>query len=167
MYENNESRDMFQQEAKNMESKELVSREDASQFGGLAPAEVLAGGHASYWCSITDDGTRDTKIKILQAMDDADFALQDRLGEVIEVEHIMAHSIVFKGDDGRAQQAIRTILITPDGTRYACVSDGVVQSLRNIIGTIGAPPFDPPLKVAPKLVKTRQGYRTLKLEPVI
>ncbi|MFE2611637.1 hypothetical protein ACFXDI_52175 [Streptomyces mirabilis] len=44
------------------------------------------------------------------------------------------------------------------------VSQGVASSLQRIIGIVGQGPWtDEPLKVVPKEVKTRRGFKTLTL----
>lgn len=61
---------------------------------------------------------------------------------------------------------IRTVLIAPDGRTLAFVSDGITTSLDLIRALRGDGPYDPPLNIVIRKVKTRRGYTLLKMQPL-
>ncbi|PAE45518.1 hypothetical protein CHH95_21970, partial [Bacillus licheniformis] len=68
---------------------------------------------------------------------------------------------------GEDIQALRIVLLAKDGTGYHSVSQGVAQAMQRIIALVGMGPWtDEPLKISPKEVKTRRGYKTLTLQLV-
>jgi hypothetical protein len=107
---------------------------------------------------------RATGIKVYNAINGAENALSDHLGEVIEVTDMVAHPITLEDDQTKEKiNAMRVVLLTADGVGYHSVSGGVVSSLQKIIGIVGQAPWNPGLQVVPVEVKTRKGYKTLTL----
>lgn len=141
-----------------MEEKALaVINESALQ-------EILGGGTELFWASIADDGTRESRAKVLNAIDNAE-SFRD-VKEPVTVKDVIVHNVEFVNEDGEIVQATRVVFVGPDGKSYASVANGVVSSLKKIFGLFGLPPWVPPLKLAPKEVKTRKGFRTLRVEVV-
>ncbi|MFE5263162.1 hypothetical protein, partial [Streptomyces coelicoflavus] len=91
--------------------------------------------------------------------------LSDHIGEVIEITDMVAHAVELEDEVTKETiQAMRVVLLTADGQGYHSVSQGVASSLQRIIGIVGQGPWtDEPLKVVPKEVKTRRGFKTLTL----
>jgi hypothetical protein len=119
---------------------------------------------AALYSSITDDGSRETRVKIYNAINSGNDSLSDHIKEVIEVQDIVAHPIQIADENsGEIIDALRVVLVTPDGKTYASVSLGVASSLQKIIPLVGQAPWTPPLKIIPTEVKTRRGFKTLTL----
>lgn len=128
-------------------------------------AAVLFGGEklSAEYTSIPNDGTREAAAAIFNSFGDAE-SLGDNVGQVIEVEHVSAHTVEIESEENGVVTAVRCILISPDGTRYAAVSTGVMDSVKKLFAAVGLPPWTPPVKIAAKNVKTRKGFKTLRLE---
>ncbi|CAF1914874.1 hypothetical protein [Bacillus subtilis] len=108
---------------------------------------------------------RKSSIKLYNAVSNAEHSLSDHIGEVIEITDMVAHSVELEDEVTKEPiKAMRIVLLTPDGTGYHSVSQGVASSLQRIIGIVGDGPWtDEPLKIVPKEVKTRRGFKTLTL----
>lgn len=94
-----------------------------------------------------------------------DFRVEEVLGSEIEVEHVVVHSAVKVDDESGEEVALaRVILVSPDGSTYACASKGLLRDLADLMAIRGNPPWHPPVKVIPTQVPTRRGYRTFRLK---
>lgn len=140
-----------------MEEKALVVKSES------VLQEVLGGSTEFLWTSIADDGSRASRAKVLNAIENAD-SFRD-VKEPVPVRDVVIHNVSLENEDGEPVQAVRVVFVGENGN-YATVANGVVSSLKKIFGIFGLPPWDPPLKVIPKEVKTRKGYRTLRVEVV-
>lgn len=149
------------EEAKKDPGAAMVPVNDQKQAAALfgSGADKLQ----AQWCSIPNDGSREAAIKIFNAFGDAE-SLSDYVGQAIEVQDVAAHTVTVGTEKGEAVDTVRCVLITPKGERYACVADGVKDSLTKMFGIVGLPPWNPAVKLAAKNVKTRNGYRTLRIE---
>lgn len=131
--------------------KELISMDDL--------LEQLKHPSNSFFCSIADDGTRKSKIRIYNAVNSADGKLSDHIGEVLEVEDVVAHPVMLVDEEtGELIPCLRTVLVTTDGKTYAAVSQGITNSLNKIFGIVGMPSWKvDPVKMKIRQVKTRNG----------
>ena len=119
----------------------------------------------NFFSSIVNDGSRESQVAMYSAINDAEQSLSDHLGEVLEIEHMVAHTIELEDEMTKEmQQAMRVVLVTSDGQGYHSVSQGVVSSIQKLIATVGQAPWTPPLKVVPVEKKTRKGFKTLTLK---
>lgn len=107
---------------------------------------------------------RATQIKVFNAINGAENSLSDHLGEVLEIQDMVAHPITLQDEVTKEDvQAMRVVLLTADGVGYHAVSGGVVSSLQKLIGVVGQAPWTPALKVVPIEQKTRKGFKTITL----
>lgn len=107
---------------------------------------------------------RETQIKVFNAINGAENSLSDHLGEVLEIQDMVAHPITLQDEITKEDvQAMRVVLLTPEGVGYHAVSGGVVSSLQKLIGVVGQAPWTPALKVVPVEQKTRKGFKTITL----
>lgn len=125
-----------------------------------------AGNGTRFLSSIVDDGSRESKVKIYNAINKAENKIDDCKGEVIEMVDFVAHPVSLVADDsGEMVQCTRVVLIDKHGAGYETVASGVISSLEKIFSIVGFPPYkDEPLKVIPREQKTRKGYKTLTLD---
>lgn len=110
------------------------------------------------------------RIALFKAMQSSDFGLDDMIGEVIEVEHIVAHRApMVDRETGEIKDTVRTVIIGPDGTRYGTRSDTVRGDLERACIIFGAEfPMKPPMRFKVVQVKSRDGVRKyLQLVPEI
>ena len=124
--------------------------------------EQLKNPLSEFYCSITNDGKRGTAIKIYNAINNAEEQLAEHINEVIEVVNVVAHPVeLIDEESGEIFTALRTILITKDGTSYSAVSSGITNSLARIFALIGKPDGGAwekePVKMKVKQVQTRNG----------
>lgn len=139
-------------------SNDLILR-DMRAIGWLQSHNDLA--YAS-WTPITNA----EKVLFVKAMQGQDFDAAEVIGQTFAVEHVLMHQIdVTHQETGEMVQAIRTVLIGPDKSRIASVSDGVVRSLEAISAAFGKPPWSPPMVVTLKEERSKSGRRYYVLDP--
>lgn len=117
---------------------------------------------SKFFCSIVDDGTRDSKIAIYNAINSADENVADHIGEILEIKHIVAHPVQLVDEKtGEVVHALRCVLIDKNDKAYQAVSGGIANSLTRIMGIMGDPSDGSweknPVKMKIKQVKTRNG----------
>lgn len=123
--------------------------------------------NSSFFCSIQDDGTRESKVKIYNALNTQGEQLSDHLNEELKIVDVSAHTINVMDKTGELSQTLRTVLIAEDGTTYQAVSGGVISSLQKIFAIVGFPSWkDEPVVLKPVNVKTNNGFKVLTLELV-
>lgn len=117
---------------------------------------------AKMYCSIKDDGTRQSKINMYNAINGADESVSDHIGEVLEIVDVVAHPVELTDEvTGETFEALRTVLIDKSGKSYVAVSQGITSALSRIFSIVGTPDnkawHDEPVKMKIKQVKTRNG----------
>lgn len=124
--------------------------------------------NSAFFCSIQDDGTRESKVKIYNALNTQGEQLSDHINEELKIVDVSAHTInVVDKTTGELSQTLRTVLIAEDGTTYQAVSGGVISSLQKIFAIVGFPSWkDEPVVLKPVNVKTNNGFKVLTLELV-
>ena len=158
----------------NIESAEVATVENGvvavENTGDIASFTIddLTNVNASFFCSIEDDGTRESKVKIYNALNTQGEQLSDHINEELKIVDVSAHTInVVDKATGELSQTLRTVLIAEDGTTYQAVSGGVISSLQKIFAIVGFPTWkDEPVILKPINVKTNNGYKVLTLELV-
>jgi hypothetical protein len=109
---------------------------------------------------------KEEKGQVIRLLQGKHTPLADKIGEVIAVQHLVAHRIEVADEDGEVQLLDRIVLVDADGQAYQCVSDGIRRSLRYFAHFYGSPPWSPALKVKVEQITTRRGFRTFSLTPV-
>ena len=132
-----------------------------------AAANFFGGTTFGLWTSLP----LDNRIGIAQAMGDADYNLRDYfkanpMAAPLEMVDALAHNVDIVTDDGEAIKASRLVIIDKNGKTYSTVADGARSSMGNLFNIFGLPPFNPPLKIVAREVKTRRGFYTLNIVPV-
>lgn len=152
----------------NQEVIESTENFDVATIGGAVSPSVFEQAAGAIFSTIKQDGSRATAIKQYNAISDAENSLSDFTNTEIVVEHMVAHPIELLDEvTGELIQAMRVVLLTPEGVGYHSVSTGVVSSLQRIIGIVGQGPWTAePLTVVPVEKKTRKGFKTLTLKLV-
>lgn len=85
----------------------------------------------------------------------------DFLSKTIAVVHIIVQDATVHDDKTNEDLPVRrTILVDKNGAAYAATSEGILQSLKLVLGLIQrTPPFDPPLGLIVNQKNTRRGFR--------
>lgn len=133
----------------------------------MVSADALQGLHnpsSNMMCSIEDDGSRASKVKIYNAISNAEKQLSDFINSELNVVDVVAHTVTLQDQNGVMNECVRTILIDDKGVGYQAVSGGVVSSLQRIFAIVGMPSWkDEPVKIVPKQIKTQGGKSVLTL----
>ena len=148
------------------ENKELltINREDIAAPTQL---DMLTDPTASFYCSIPNDGTRDSAIKIYNAINNKGESLDENKGKILEIVNVAAHPVNITDETtGEIVEALRIIMVDKNNTNYDAVSQGIASSLQKIFGIVGQPPFNLPLKLKVVEQKTRKGFKTNVIELV-
>jgi hypothetical protein len=148
----------------------LTTTEESKQItvnSEKAAASFFGGNGINMWTSIPASD----KFAQAAAMGDADFNLRDYFksdpfAKPIEMVHALAHGVVIVNDDGEEVPAGRVVIVDKDGKTYSTVAEGARSSLGNLFSIFGLPPFNPPLSIIAKEVKTRKGFYTLNIKPI-
>lgn len=92
----------------------------------------------------------------------------DAIGQPFELSDYICHAVELTDPEtGEVTEAVRTLLLRPNGIPIGVVSTGVLRSLGRLGWVTGhEPPWDPPLKVRLVQQATKNGRRTFKLAPV-
>jgi len=114
-----------------------------------------------------DESTETGRIDVVNAMVGSALHGSDLVNTNIPVRHALIHVVQLSDPEtGEVTDAPRTILIDPDGVSVSFVSLGVIGSLKKIIKSMGAPPWNPPLVIKPIRQRTRKGFDTIILTVV-
>ena len=122
-----------------------------------------------FYTSIPQDGSRASKIKNFNAVTNTTAALDDVVGQALEVEHIVAHQVQLANrETGEAFDAIRVILVTTDGDSYSTASVPFYNAVQTLFSAGITAPFTPALKikVVKKASKTNNAHKFLTFEVV-
>ena len=113
----------------------------------------------NFLCSIQDDGTRASKVKIYNAINGAENSLTDFIGKPLEIVDVVAHPVQLMDEEtGEVVNTVRVVLIDKNGVGYSAVSQGVVNSLARIFQIVGMPSWkNEPVKMEVRQIKTRNG----------
>lgn len=90
----------------------------------------------------------------------------DQVGQVIEIEHWYVHRASSTGRDGQIEHFPRCVVIQPDGRAFSFSSKGVFDDIARIAKFFGTKRLSPPIKVKVDVLKTKQGFKLVKLVPV-
>lgn len=151
---------------KGNEENQIVSDDMESSFALVekeSPEELvesLANPGSLMFCSVRAE-TRPGKIKLYNALNTSE-KLIDHINEELVVTDVAAYPVELMDEDiGEVFNALRTVLITKDNKSYACVSQGVLNSLKRIFALVGMPPWDDKeaLTIVPRLQQTRNKDR--------
>lgn len=135
----------------------------------LAPADVniLTEANTQFFCSIPNDGSRASQVKVYNAINNKGDSLDDHKGEVLEIVDVACHPVTLLDENtGEVVNALRVILVDKNGKNYDAVSQGIVSSLQKVFAIVGQPSYNPPLKLKVVEQKTRKGFKTNTIELV-
>lgn len=138
---------------------------DALPAEAFRPDDFTGEGQALF-STMPVNGTRADRIKLYNAVANAEKKVSDLIGETITVVHMVAHPTKMLDDaTGELRDLTRVVLIGPEGESYHSMSNGVVQSMKRICDIVGAGPWeDEPLVIKVKQINTQAGNRTFNLE---
>lgn len=141
------------------ENKMMVVTNDVAS---VSLVDQLKNPLSEFYCSIENDGSRKSQIKIYNAVNSVNEQLADHINEVLEIVNIVAHPVELLDEEtGESFTALRTVLIDKNGVSYGAVSGGITNSLARIFAIVGMPDNKAwekePVKIKVKQIQTRNG----------
>lgn len=138
--------------------------EDAVSVEAFSPAMFENPGSV-FFSTIQDDGTRESAVKMYNAVNDAENHISDCLGKELKITDMVAHPLeILDTETGELKKLVRVVLIDENGQGYHSMANGVVESMRRIIAIVGQGPWQPALTVVPTEKKTNTaGRKTIVL----
>lgn len=119
----------------------------------------------SFMCSMKAE-TREDKMKIFNITNNPTKRLAECVNIPIRAKDLYMEIVECEKPDepGEKTTCPRIVLIDENGESYQCVSFGVFNALKKIIGLIGAPTWEEPITVIPYTIqKGERSILTLKL----
>jgi hypothetical protein len=112
--------------------------------------------------------TREDSLAVYNARNSDCAKLADSLGKELAVKGVFAHVVNLPDDEtGEFKECVRCVLFTFDGARLDCVSEGIWQSVRDLVARFGEGPWLTPAIVKPVRLPTSDPKRHVhKLELV-
>lgn len=98
------------------------------------------------------------RIKLYNATSSDGETVKDNINKILNVVDVVVMPVEIKNDDGSTGTVPRVTLITADGKMVSAASWGVYNSTKKIAAIFGGLHFDPPIKVIPVEVKTKNGF---------
>jgi hypothetical protein len=87
--------------------------------------------------------------------------------EGIPVKHFYVHPVELDGkEDGEIVDAIRSVLITPEGVAYGFVSNFLARDLARMISVFGIGEWKPPIQIKVRSNKGKNGHKFYTIVPV-
>lgn len=120
------------------------------------------------YCSF-EPNTIEEKKMLFNAVNSTPEYLKDHINEVIVINHIYAEQVsIIDENSGEIIPIPRIVIIDNNGIGYGCASFGIFNSIKKLIGIMGAPTVNNPYKVKIKQVNIRNkaNYSALTLELV-
>lgn len=119
------------------------------------------------YCSILPETVGD-KIRVYNAMSNADEKLRDHVGETINIRNVFVEAIRCTDEKtGETSVCPRIVLIDRDGRTFQAVSQGIFGSLKQLFNIFGEPStWNFAITVKVRETTTRRGYRVTILEAV-
>lgn len=94
-----------------------------------------------------------SRITVYNLTQDKAQRLSDMVGQEIPISDVICQTVTVRNENGISTEAPRIILVTPDLQGYACVSNGIYNSIGKLFEIFGMPHWDEPIVVVPKLIK--------------
>jgi hypothetical protein len=92
--------------------------------------------------------------------------IEDARGKDIPLRYFYVHPVRINGPTaGEIVDTVRCVLFSTAGVSYAFVSEGVAQSLADLVQAIGFGPWETPPLIQIKEGTTRQGRRFYSIVP--
>lgn len=119
------------------------------------------------YCSLVAK-TDDEKAALYNAQNNTPNRLKDNVNVPIKLKHIYVEVVNLENrETGATMPAPRIVLIDEEMNSYACVSRGVYNAIRKIIGIYGTPDtWTKPLEIVPKLISVSADKNVLTIDIV-
>lgn len=109
------------------------------------------------FCSVKAD-TKDDKIKMYNAMNNPDFKIGDFINKKLTIKDVLVEIVeIVDEETGECNRQPRTVIIDMDGHGYMAMSNGVFNSVKNLINVFGAPTWPEGVTVEVKQQQVKNG----------
>lgn len=143
---------------------ELVPQSVTQQVGFVIPDNWDVDNKSGQFRTTYDMTLPDGKLGVLRHLNDLADKPEDWINKEFTLTHFTLQPVMFESrqNPGEEVKTIRTVLEDENGKIVQFVSMGVVKSLMQIVGIVGAPPWKPALRL--KLIRRtfgadRSGYQ--------
>ncbi|QHJ76258.1 MAG: hypothetical protein [Caudoviricetes sp.] len=145
----------------------MTANEVAVQQDGVNEDIIPMGGNGSFTATF-DTTTEEGKLRVFGALQTSE-RVEDHLNEPFDLKDVVFQRIeITDTATGELVPAVRTILVSDDGTGYAAVSNQLVSSLRTMIGIFGQPSeWKSPIKVQVMQKRSRANRSFYEIDPVL
>lgn len=124
----------------------------------------LSDTHKSNYSSIKG-GTREEKAKLYKAKSSPDKKLSDCINQKLYAKDVYMEVVNITDEEtGEVRECPRIVLIDKDGISYSCVSFGIYNSLKSLVGVFGEPTWDEPIPVVVRQKMTGKNRKQLVLD---
>jgi hypothetical protein len=112
--------------------------------------------------------TAEDRSKVLDLVEGEEVHGRETVGSVIALGDYIMHPVkILNKETGEINEAIRTLLVQPDGPPVSFVSAGILKSIGRIAWRVGhMPPYRPPIPVKLKQRSLGGGRVTYSLQPI-
>ncbi|WP_305113893.1 hypothetical protein [Thomasclavelia cocleata] len=143
---------------------ENLIKEDLESIGIIGEINEIK----QVYCSF-EPATIEEKKMLFNAVNSTPEYLKDHVNEVIVINHIYAEQVnIVDENSGEIIPIPRIVIIDNNGIGYGCASFGIFNSIKKLIGIMGAPSPNNPYNVKIKQVNIRNkaNYSALTFELV-
>lgn len=132
-----------------------------------APAWMLGSSGPNFFTSLKPANEQE-RAALASALMAPTGRVEDLIGKTIRLTHVVCQptETVDEGT-GEVVPLVRTILITDDGSSYACSSGGILRSLQMLYTIYGSAPWSPGLPLEVQQQSLKSGHRIFRLAPVL
>lgn len=158
----------------------MSDKTDPKKVPGVKPGTALVTGTTqlivprAWYAEVADEHIISTypmdstegRVAIFLALEDECQAAAERINTVLDVQHVVMHSIEITDEDtGETKPEVRTVVVCGDGSKVAFVSRQVCKFFARLT-MLGRPgPWNPPLKLMLRRVPmggSHSGYRLIE-----
>ena len=141
----------MEQENTTMEQENATMEQENTGLQ-MVDLTTLQNTQTNMYCSLPTT-TEEERLIVFSKTQNPDYFVKDVVNTPIELTNVFVENIIMENGD----IAPRILLFDKKGKSYQCVSHGMLSNLRKLFGLMGQPPYATPIKIVPKLVKTKRG----------
>ena len=123
-----------------------------------AVAQIINADAGATFCSVSNDGSRESQSKLYSAMNNPDHRISDFINKSFSVQDVLIEMReILNEETGVIVKVPRVVLIDEAGAGYQATSIGIFQSVCNAYRAFGPAPWNPPLECTIKQRPTKNG----------
>ena len=105
-----------------------------------------------------ENADRATQSKLFKALNNPNHRVADFINKSFPVEHVLIEAAdILNEETGEISRVPRVVLISPDGTSYQAISQGIFNSIKYAYKCFGEAPWKPALTFHIKQVPVKNG----------